>query len=113
MKEVLYISDFVGNFRLLNFATGSYSCICAICNKHFIGDKYATQCLACALESATSSIIVLEDIIKNDKKIQGQTTNSKSNVICTGCLMESCNKSESSRCKTCSRFYPDNYQAKL
>ena len=37
----------------------------------------------------------------------------KQNPLCAGCLMEGCIKSESSRCKMCSRFYQDNFSAKL
>jgi len=48
--EIRYEIGKAGNFRLLNFATGSYNCICSVCGKNFIGDKLATQCLGCALK---------------------------------------------------------------
>jgi hypothetical protein len=49
-KEIEYGLNSASNFRLLNFATGSYNCICLICHKEFIGDKRACQCLSCALK---------------------------------------------------------------
>ena len=33
------------------FAQGDYVCECANCDRQFIGDKRATQCLACAMKS--------------------------------------------------------------
>jgi len=29
---------------------------------------------------------------------------------CTGCIMENCDKKNSSRCITCRRFYADNFE---
>jgi hypothetical protein len=49
--EIEYCEGLVGNFRLLNFATGSYTCTCCICGTNFLGDKRAMQCLACALKA--------------------------------------------------------------
>jgi len=40
------------NFRLFNFATGSYTCKCVYCGCDFIGDKRACQCLECAIKQA-------------------------------------------------------------
>ena len=51
-REITYRLDAVKNFRLLNFATGSYSCTCSICGDHFIGDKRAVMCLGCAIKAA-------------------------------------------------------------
>lgn len=42
------------NFRLFNFATGSYNCTCIYCKNSFIGDKRAMQCLSCAIKQAES-----------------------------------------------------------
>jgi hypothetical protein len=55
-QEIKYTEDMVGNFRILGFATGSYNCTCmseksSHCAKHFIGDKRAFMCLACAIEA--------------------------------------------------------------
>jgi Lar family restriction alleviation protein len=41
-----------------------------------------------------------------------QATNNARDEICAGCLMDGCNKRESSRCKTCRRLYEDNFQRK-
>ncbi len=49
-REIKYGLNSVGNFRLLNFATGGYSCKCAVCGTEFFGDKRATMCLGCAIE---------------------------------------------------------------
>jgi hypothetical protein len=49
-KKIEYGLNAVSNFRLLNFATGTYSCICLVCQGEFIGDKRACQCLSCALK---------------------------------------------------------------
>ena len=49
--EIEYGLNTVSNFRLLNFATGSYTCKCCMCGKEFVGDKRATVCLACALKT--------------------------------------------------------------
>lgn len=51
-KEISYGIDFVGRFRLFNFATGSYTCKCLICGIEFIGDKKALTCLKCAIDQA-------------------------------------------------------------
>jgi len=48
-REIKYNLDFVGNFRLGYFATGSYMCTCAICGKPFTGDKRSVHCLSCSL----------------------------------------------------------------
>lgn len=53
-QEIEYRDGFVGNFRLLNFATGSYYCICGKCGKHFSGDKRAIRCLSCELDHVNS-----------------------------------------------------------
>jgi len=53
--EIVYGLNTVGNFRLLNFATGGYSCKCCVCGKGFIGDKRAVMCLACALKAVEES----------------------------------------------------------
>jgi hypothetical protein len=53
MAQVIeYIENMAGNFRLFNFATGSYTCRCCICGSNFLGDKRAVQCLACAIKAA-------------------------------------------------------------
>jgi hypothetical protein len=39
----------IKDFRLNNFATGSYFCKCSCCGKEFTGDKLAMFCLECAL----------------------------------------------------------------
>lgn len=56
MGPIVYTEDLVGNFRLLNFATGSYNCTCCICGENFIGDKRAAQCLSCALKAVDEII---------------------------------------------------------
>lgn len=37
---------------LLGYAPGSYSCLCSICSREFIGDKRASMCLECAAQGA-------------------------------------------------------------
>lgn len=57
MEHIIeYRDGFVGNFRLLNFATGNYTCTCCICGVRFIGDKRAVQCLACALKAVEENL---------------------------------------------------------
>lgn len=41
--------------RVGSFAAGDYVSLCRDCERHFIGDKRATQCLRCALASLRSS----------------------------------------------------------
>lgn len=50
--DIEYRLDFVHNFRLLGFATGSYINTCIKCSKEFTGDKRATICLECAIKKA-------------------------------------------------------------
>ena len=50
-REISYGMDTVSNFRVLNFATGRYMCVCVNCQTTFMGDKHATQCLSCALKT--------------------------------------------------------------
>lgn len=47
--KIEYDFGSVSNFKLLGFATGKYKCICACCNKEFMGDKRSTMCLECAI----------------------------------------------------------------
>lgn len=77
-REIEYREDFVGNFRLLNFATGSYACTCCICGEHFVGDKRAVQCLSCALKT------VKEKECQHRFSIIG----SRNVVKCTKCQIE-------------------------
>ena len=63
MNKIQYKLDFVGNFRLGNFATGSYNCICVHCKKPFIGDKRAVQCLECAITYINNILTKTRDII--------------------------------------------------
>ena len=51
-REIEYGLNSAGNFRLLNFATGSYKCTCRVCSNGFIGDKRAVMCLVCAIKAA-------------------------------------------------------------
>lgn len=51
-REIVYDNNSAENFRLFNFATGSYCCRCSVCGREFYGDKRAVQCLACALNFA-------------------------------------------------------------
>jgi len=44
----------LNNFRLYGFATGGYYCKCHDCGSEFTGDKRATQCLDCAINTAES-----------------------------------------------------------
>lgn len=57
--KIEYGLNYAQNFRLFNFATGSYNCTCIYCKKNFIGDKRAVQCLSCAIKQA-------EEINKNN-----------------------------------------------
>lgn len=50
------------NFRLFNFATGSYNCKCIYCKNSFIGDKRAMQCLSCAIKQAKSYSMVNQEV---------------------------------------------------
>jgi hypothetical protein len=54
--NIEYGLNSVQNFRLFNFATGSYNCTCIYCKKNFIGDKRAIQCLSCAIKQAEANI---------------------------------------------------------
>ena len=49
-REIIYKNEFVSNFKLGNFATGSYMQTCCECGKGFAGDKLATVCLKCTIE---------------------------------------------------------------
>jgi hypothetical protein len=51
----------VQNFRLFNFATGSYNCTCIYCKSNFIGDKRAMQCLSCAIKQAESYNVINQE----------------------------------------------------
>ncbi len=57
MAQIEYGLDSVSNFRLLNFATGSYTCKCIVCGKEFMGDKRAVQCLDCACKMVEEKLI--------------------------------------------------------
>lgn len=46
MNETLYL---LGKFQIGRFATGNYGNFCAVCGKYFTGDKWAVQCLECAI----------------------------------------------------------------
>jgi len=62
VKEIEYGLKVVGNFRLLNFATGAYMCKCLVCGKEFTGDKRAIQCLGCAIKAAEASCAELQSL---------------------------------------------------
>lgn len=50
-REIEYGSGgLVRGFRLLGFATGSYTCTCGSCGERFLGDKRSQCCLGCAIK---------------------------------------------------------------
>ena len=93
-REIKYECNKVGNFRLYNFATGSYNCICSVCGKGFLGDKRAVQCLECAIKLANKQDTKLFTEIYSanpcdycKKNVDGYYYDNKlKNSTCHGCL---------------------------
>jgi len=83
-REIVYRDDFAGNFRLLNFATGTYYCTCSRCLKQFTGDKRATMCLKCALAIADEALVRIGLAKKN------KTVNPECRSAGCGCKDEFC-----------------------
>lgn len=52
LKEAMSAADMVRKLgRVGGFADGNYICNCLHCQKPFIGDKCASQCLPCAVDA--------------------------------------------------------------
>lgn len=49
--------------RVGSFAPGSYNCICVSCEKMFIGDKRAMQCLPCVVKALADKIEELQEAL--------------------------------------------------
>ena len=86
-REIEYGFNAVGNFRLLNFATGGYRCACRECGKEFTGDKRAVQCLACALKAVEAKFTA-----QNTPKAPCCTScnSERVTVICNKCGFKHC-----------------------
>jgi hypothetical protein len=78
--EIKYSLDMVGNFRLFNFATGSYTCKCSICGCDFIGDKRSLTCMKCAIEQANIAAQAA-----NSTGEAPQPTGASTPLVCGGC----------------------------
>ena len=90
-SEIEYhVGSVSGKFRLLGFATGSYSCTCSTCEKEFIGDKRASMCLECAIDRA-------EELSYMDYTMRPAFYTSRSDIS-TGCYKQAAiNRSERSK----------------
>jgi len=53
---------------LVGYAPGNYSCVCGSCQKEFVGDKRAWQCLECAAISAKSALTRSDPAVRDRVK---------------------------------------------
>jgi hypothetical protein len=66
--ETFEIYDIKGlNYPILGYAIGSYLCTCVNCEKTFMGDKYARQCLPCAVNALNEEFI---NVVKENNKLK-------------------------------------------
>jgi len=55
------------NYPILGYAPGMYLTTCANCDKEFLGDKYARQCLTCAINALNESHL---NLIKENNRLK-------------------------------------------
>lgn len=55
------------NYPILGYAIGSYMCKCVNCEKTFMGDKYAKQCLPCAVNALNEEFI---NVVKENNRLK-------------------------------------------
>ena len=72
---IVYEEQIPSGFVIGGFAPGNYMNQCAECNKEFVGDKRAQQCLPCAAVAVTGIV----------KKYRTILASIATNTCCTNC----------------------------